>query len=488
MSASFEPDFVELLGGASETLGRGKWRFRERVLFQFRSPQNLEYLAGLFRRDLPSGPLLDFALDTLTDAAYAFERGETLIYSDPLAERGENRPAADLWGEIRRLNLAFYRNRMDFVRDKASLIEGRTGDGQFDDDEPYHYRMFVADSLRPPGLTHLNGTGPLYGIREDQVDVAEPHLSASVRASAVDHGRPDPKGVPSMVPRAGSGACPLGQVEGLPDATGRSGGGTWTSAGRRCRGVPPRPRAPRSGCPAPTAGGCWPQVDTPGFSKEAFAERPGGNPPFIPGNSGITPLWAPDVPQQAPNAPRHRGGAYPPSELPPWFAPGRMTGNRGNTKERLAGKEAPYGGPSEKTTLQALPPPGVDERDWGWDGGNPNRTPEQAVAEYWGEQYVESSEIGATETGGKAYGDARGWGNRWRENGGTRFQRYDQIPFWHEGGVRAYELDIEETLGSGSRELDTHVRRWDMDRVRHPRGEEYRRYGYRTGEMTTGYA
>jgi hypothetical protein len=46
-----------------------------------------------------------------------------------------------------------------------------------------------------------------------------------------------------------------------------------------------------------------------------------------------------------------------------------------------------------------------------------------------------------------------------------------------------YEYDIEETLGSASRELGAPVRRWDMDRLRHPRGQEYRRFGPRSGPV-----
>jgi hypothetical protein len=45
------------------------------------------------------------------------------------------------------------------------------------------------------------------------------------------------------------------------------------------------------------------------------------------------------------------------------------------------------------------------------------------------------------------------------------------------GGREGYDRDIEDTLGTAGRELDGHVRRWDMDRVRKPRGQEYRRFG-----------
>ncbi|NBQ70316.1 MAG: hypothetical protein EBU46_16380, partial [Nitrosomonadaceae bacterium] len=40
------------------------------------------------------------------------------------------------------------------------------------------------------------------------------------------------------------------------------------------------------------------------------------------------------------------------------------------------------------------------------------------------------------------------------------------IPFWQKGGRVGYDYDIEETLGTAGRELDSDVRRWDMERVR----------------------
>jgi hypothetical protein len=321
-------------------------RFRERMINLFRSPRNIAYLRALFTKNVPPGALRYFALSTLEDSVYSYERGEDLIYSDPIAQRGGSRPAANLWAELRRLNLSFYEYRMQFLRDKASLITGRSGDGQWDDDEPYHYRMFVADSLRPPGLEHLNGTGPLYGIREDQTVVARPK---------------------------------------------------W----------PPGARAPQQ---------------KEGFSSDSRGRKPD-----------------------------------------PGLAMSRVSTN-----------------PAPLSYSQIIP--GVDPDDWGWDRGNPNRTPEQAISEYWGDGHVESSTLGSTEVGGEAYIDRYGRGPQWRENTGSRFMRYPTIPIWQNlSRGRNYDRDIEETLGTGSRELDNHVRRWNMDRMRNKRGEEYRRYGWRSG-------
>lgn len=291
-------------------------RFRDRIVAQFRSQDNVNYLRALFSRRIPAGALRAFALSTLLEAVITFSSGEGRAYdiigSDPIAQRGDLRPAVSLWAEVRRLNRAFYEDRLAVVRNNAHHLDGAAPrDGIAADDEPYHIRMFVADSLRPPGLEHLNTPGPLYQIREDQ--------------------------------------------------------STWT----------PGQRAVRE------------STDDPDV--------------FLYGT-----------------------------------------------------EDAP------------------------WSSGNPNRTPEAALAEYWGDGWTSSeTAIGAPETGGHAYGDMSAWGSTWQENGGSRFMRREQVPFWQKGGRGGYDDDIEETLGTASREMDGHVRRWNMDRVRHPRGQEYRHYGSR---------
>lgn len=179
------------------------------MITQFRSPQNIDYLRGFFASKLPAGPLRSFVLDTLTDAVYGFGLAEVLAYSDPLAQRGDLRPAANMWSEVSRLNLAFYTDRLNSLRDNAALVSGTSGDGQWDDNEPYHFRMFTADSLRPPGLEGLNTPGPLYGILEDQV--ADRH-SAGPQAPGVREGfaaGPRSGGAP---PRAAAGPEPMAGV------------------------------------------------------------------------------------------------------------------------------------------------------------------------------------------------------------------------------------------------------------------------------------
>ncbi len=316
---------------ASRPGTRTPGRFRERVLSQFRSPRNVRYLRRLLARRVVPGRLREFAVDTAEDAVHAYEQAEDLVYSDPLAQRGDLRPAAGFWPEVSRLNRAFFESRMRLLREEAPLIGGLKF-GPQDDNEPYHYRMFVADSLRPPGMEHLN-PGPLYAIEEDRA---------------------------------------------------------------------------------------------------------------------------------------HR-------QLPPY---------RSYAAEHFRG--APPGGPRRSTG--ATPTPGVDPDDWGWDQGDPHRTAEQAMAEYWGEGVTESTRLGAQEVGGEAYGDHYAWGDRWRDNGGSRFMRYESVPFWQHTSrhLDTVDRDIEETLGSAARELDSQVRRWDMGRLRDPRGEEYRRYGPRSGHIASG--
>jgi hypothetical protein len=294
-------------GLAGPEAARTPPRFRAQVVALFRSPQNARYLRELFERTAPAGPPRAYMRATLHDALFEFSSGAgralDIVSSDPVAVRGAARPATDLWAEVRRLNRAFHEDRMAFLREQAHMFEGRAQAPRpgGDDSEPYHVRMFEADSLRPPGLEHLNSPGPLHALLEDQ----------------------------------------LGE-------------------------------------------------------------------------------------------------------------------------------------------------------DAAWSRGDHGRTAEQAMAEYWGDGRVESSAVGAHSHVcprahvGAAYGGANTWGDAWKENGGTRFMRREKIPFWQRGGREGYDHDVEETLGSGDRELGGQVRRWDMDRVRKPRAvaQEYRRYGARTGHAT----
>jgi hypothetical protein len=122
--------------------------------------------------------------------------------------------------------------------------------------------------------------------------------------------------------------------------------------------------------------------------------------------------------------------------------------------------------------------PGVSPDDWAWSNGNPGRTAEEALAEYYGEDQIDSDvklrgDQSGTTKDAEAYIERYGRGESWRENGGTRFMRYPSIPFYQNlSRGREYDREIDETLGLGSRETDNHVRRFDLSMVRHRRGEE----------------
>ncbi|HVE12390.1 MAG TPA: hypothetical protein VNI01_03260 [Elusimicrobiota bacterium] len=324
-------------------------RFRDRVLAQFRSPENERYLRGLLAGRMPRGGARALVLSTLGDALYTFAEKEgralDVLLSDPTAQRGRGRGAVSLWDEVRRLNLAFAEDRLRFAREQAAQLAPRPEfagkfsprDGVSADDEPYHYRMFVSDSLRPPGLEHLNTPGPLYALREDQSTWNRPR-PARQPAGPAARPSPGPAARPSPAPVARS------------------------SAGSR---------------------------------RESFAPR-------------------------------------------------------------------------------ALP----------WGRGDLNPGPAQAVAEYWSDtKATEDTAVGSSEFMGETYGAESAWGEDWPDRGGTRFMRYESPPFWQKGGREGYDYDIEETLGASARETDNHVRRWDMDRLREPRGDEHHALGPRSGHF-----
>lgn len=343
-------------------------RLHTRAIALFRAPANVSYLRALLGEALAAAPRARAqTLATIHDAVYDWSSGEGRAYdvlaSDGHALRARGR-ALDAWAEVRRLNLAFASERLAEARGVERVLAYGPGagarDGVDDDDEPYHMRMFTADSLRPPGLEHLNDAGPLYAIREDRAE--------------------------------------------------------WA------------------------------------------AQRP----PPLP--------WAP--PREAPRAPQHtREGFAARGPAGPWPPGTESGGPRGLPL-------APLSGSADGVSLFGSPS-GAARGDW----GAPNRLPEEAVAEYWGSAPPSRTAIGAPERAGRTYGESSSWGAAWAENGGSRFMRYETIPFWQRGGERAYEADIEETLGTYPREMGGHVRRWDMGALREPRGQSYRRLGPRSGPV-----
>ena len=101
---------------------------------------------------------------------------------------------------------------------------------------------------------------------------------------------------------------------------------------------------------------------------------------------------------------------------------------------------------------------------------NPNaqvRTAEDAIMEVMGENYV-SSETALKHP------------NTYKSNvigsDNGAFMRYKEIPFWQNLSREGVDTDIDETLGFGMIETDTHVRRWDMSSLREKNSKRYPRY------------
>jgi hypothetical protein len=278
-------------------------RFKQQVINKFNDNKNIDYLRFILNRDLINCRQKSYILTNLVSNVDKFAKTYGVSYdildSDDTAMRGYNSVSSDIWAEVKRLNRNFYDYCVNEVKNITVLNKHVTPEL---DDEPYHMRMFIADSLRPPGLEFLNSPGPLHEIKEDQaINKKVPHI--------------------------------------------------------------------------------------------------------------------------------------------------------------------------------------ISDCDDAWDIGRLNRTPERAIAEYYGDHSVRScTAIGAPEVSGVTYGSLYCWGNQWEDNGGTRFMRYEKIPFWHECRREGCDRDIEENLGQSYREMDGHIRRWDgLERKTEKNGQSYRRYGPTSG-------
>ena len=125
--------------------------FRTRLIDQFRSAENTAYLRELLSQATPPGRSRDFLLENLDDMVTEYDLDD-LIASDPLAQRGMSNRSASFWDEIKRLNRAFYTDRMEFIRSKRALIEYGDDPG----DMSYIDNVFESQ-LYPEGYESLNG-------------------------------------------------------------------------------------------------------------------------------------------------------------------------------------------------------------------------------------------------------------------------------------------------------------------------------------------
>jgi len=155
-----QPDGYEVFGRVRQRLMPK--RLRERVLDRFRTKQNVEYLQKLFSEQLQPGEVRDFIVGSVPDSVMTYERAEEILESDPLAQRGKLKSGMSVWGELKRLNTAYFYDRMNI----ANEFQERLDHGMASN-EPYHYLMFMADSLYPVGASFLN-TNPLWQIEENR--------------------------------------------------------------------------------------------------------------------------------------------------------------------------------------------------------------------------------------------------------------------------------------------------------------------------------
>lgn len=146
---------------------------RQRVLDLFCKEENINYLRGLFKKMLMPGKARDYILEHLDEDVQSFGRGNLsgpgadLVDSDPLARRGYASNSTSMWREVKKLNVAFYYNRLYFVKDFRTYLDGKSSNMPEDDNEDYATRMFQADSLY--SISGLNkDSNPYYEIQENR--------------------------------------------------------------------------------------------------------------------------------------------------------------------------------------------------------------------------------------------------------------------------------------------------------------------------------
>lgn len=129
---------------------------RDRIISMFRAPINIKYLRSLFNKHVTSKKLRDYIMANIERSVYSFKQIDDIIYSDSIAQRSSK----ELWGELRRINSAFFDYQMKFLDEMNEI-----------GDESYSFNMFEEDSLRPPGLEGLNDRAPLHNILENQQQI-----------------------------------------------------------------------------------------------------------------------------------------------------------------------------------------------------------------------------------------------------------------------------------------------------------------------------
>lgn len=497
--------------------------WRERVLAEFRSPRNIDYIRSELAKRT-SGAQLHFIMKNLDGAVRAFGDEADGVIGDPIAMRGDGRRALDIWAEIRRLNSSFIRSRLQATEQLATYLARDpsrvgipAGDVQPDDDEDLLTRQFVADELRPPGLERLNAAGGLWNVREDNgPDAEDAALISQGRATRAALEYDESEGRTGLWPSSG------GRATSHKVRPGTVGQPTQAWAGDD---APWDPRGNPYRSSAQAIAEYWGEGATSsddvvrgyvnvegGVPYELFTPEPGDRQRYT---------AAPAGPDDPPMYGQHNDPARGPP-LDPFRNPSLAV-----LADVEAGRETVYaarpqtrqGGPPcsacqvtvdpvtrRRTTAcrpgipvgagisNAVPPPAAAvqaraamTRRAGRrteDGPLVGRPPLPAHPRYSGDPRI--TPLGYAETSQSTVarptkGQVLDEGDFVR-NGGTRVMRIEGFPQWQKIGIRDYDRDIDETLGLGERESTNIVSRSDLDRYRRDGGIwRGRYYGPRDG-------
>ena len=183
-----------------ETIRQPK-TFQARVIETFSSQANYNYLYNLLYTNLIKMHYdrirIKYMLNNLFSDIWSFSNANGYMYdllnSDDIAMRARLKSGLNIWDEVKRLNIAFYQNRMNnYLYNEYISNGGANGgsnggannqfpynryngllnlvptSGSVESNEDYAPKMFTADSLQPQGYEYLNDMGPNYEILENQ--------------------------------------------------------------------------------------------------------------------------------------------------------------------------------------------------------------------------------------------------------------------------------------------------------------------------------
>jgi len=480
-------------------------RLRERVLTQFRSPENLAYLEGAFRAAFKEAPpRLRYVLSTLPrdvyDFASSFGQGGELHDADPLVARGANEQGGSFLEELHALNRAFFDARQQAAAEHAGPVAravagapevppaglgarelGRDGGTVALGGEPIFVRGHEA--LSWGGHEGLNGPGPYWELRENQ---------------NVQRFDPPPGGQLGQLVQDGTG----GHAAGLrlpPQAVlaaraGRGGGGGLAALAPRAV-APQGDVSPRRRHTAEPLQGQAPPPPGRSQTVEGFAARPAdccasparagcsGVPasPTVSGQTVLPALTEPsDLLMQYFGRPSQDGavGGY------------CSSGNCSDPYAQSAGAvpASQLGSLMGGTRAQAvgLPTPNAALAALGTGGGWAGEGPPPALT-----QAAQGTAFASPDTSQAAY--LTNFQTDLLSGNARRAWRYEEIPFWQSTKMRSQFYngrwqsnpidggDFDETLGSGSNqfggERENIIQKWNMDYIREPYGESHFKIG-----------